>query len=80
MISEIKYWIADKLFAKELDDAYFMGIREGARMTKAEMSYRLDLKENVYSLTKTQKIGYAKAKEIIATSSETIQKASQSWR
>jgi hypothetical protein len=28
---EIKYWIADKLFEDELDEAFELGIREGGR-------------------------------------------------
>ena len=29
--SELKYWIADKLFEDELDEAFELGIREGGR-------------------------------------------------
>lgn len=29
--AEIKYWIADKLFEDELDEAFELGIKEGRR-------------------------------------------------
>lgn len=30
-LAEIRYWIADRLFTEDLDDAFNMGIREGQR-------------------------------------------------
>jgi hypothetical protein len=32
-MKDIKYWIADFMFSKELDESYEMGIREGQRAT-----------------------------------------------
>lgn len=60
---EIKYQIADKLFAYELDDAYRMGIRAGVTHATRRISFDLELKANAQHITKTQRIGYDKAVE-----------------
>ena len=62
---EVKYQIADKLFTYELDDAYQMGIREGATFSTRKISFNLELKRNRQDMTKTQQIGYDKAVEIL---------------
>jgi hypothetical protein len=56
-MSEIKYWIADKFFGKELDDAYELGVRYGRQIELSK--FRITM--NMYKpkdLTKTQSIGY----------------------
>ena len=58
-MSDFKYWVADKLFAKELDDAYALGIREGASFAVHQISFSLDKDEP--EQTKTQAIGYQNA-------------------
>lgn len=58
-MSDFKYWIADKLFKNELDDAYALGIREGASFAVHQISFALDKDEP--EQTKTQAIGYQNA-------------------
>lgn len=60
---EIKYQIADKVFTHELDEAYQMGIREGATYATRKITFNIELKRNRQDMTKTQKIGYEKAIE-----------------
>ena len=38
-LREVKYQIADKLFCKEMDEAYSMGIRVGAEFAARKMSF-----------------------------------------
>lgn len=64
-LSDIKYEIADKLFARELDEAYEHGIRAGAEYATRTISFRVNVKEAAQGLTKTQKIGYDKANAIV---------------
>jgi hypothetical protein len=56
---ELKYRIADKLFDRELNDAYEMGVREGVTHTLREIGFGLQLGET--KLTKAQTAGYDKA-------------------
>lgn len=58
---EVKYQIADKLFTYELDDAYQMGIREGATYATRKITFNIELKRSRMDMTKTQQIGYDKA-------------------
>jgi hypothetical protein len=60
-----KYEIADRLFAKELDEAYDMGIRIGAEYATYHLFFRTKTKVDSLGLTKTQKIGYERAIEIM---------------
>lgn len=64
-LSELKYQIADKLFAKELDEAYGMGMRIGAEFATRIISFRVNLNSEKIKLTKTEKQGYLKALDII---------------
>ena len=64
-LSEIKYQIADKLFAKELDEAYSMGIRVEAEYATRIISFRVNLNSEKIKLTKTEKQGFLKALDII---------------
>jgi hypothetical protein len=59
---ELKYRIADKLFDRELNDAYEMGVREGVTHTLRELGFTLKLGADD-KLTKAQAVGYAKALE-----------------
>jgi glycine cleavage system H lipoate-binding protein len=59
--AELKYKIADKLFEKEMDEAYEMGVREGATHTLRELAFSLKLGEQDAKLTKAQATGYQKA-------------------
>ena len=62
-MSSLKYWIADKFFTKELDDAYQMGIRYGRALEVTEFKIAMEIyKPN--NLTKTQALGYDRAVEI----------------
>ena len=61
----IKYQIADKLFAFELDEAYDMGIRMGAEYATHVISFRTKLNSEKIKLTKTEKQGYEKAIQVI---------------
>lgn len=71
---EIKYRIADKLFERQLDEAYEMGIRVGAEYATRTISFRVGVKEASQELTKTQKIGYDKANEIVQSCKPDIHK------
>ena len=64
-MNELKYRIADLLFAKELDEAYEMGIRAGAEYATRTIAFRVNLKANADTMTKTQKQGYQVAVEIV---------------
>lgn len=72
---ELKYQIADKLFAYELDEAYALGVRAGAEFAARTISFELGIKEVRQELTKTQKIGYDKAMAIVQERKEHIRKS-----
>jgi len=55
--SDLKYEVADKLFGKELDEAYKMGIRIGAEYATRKLSFEVSLKRRL-TLTKTEERGY----------------------
>ena len=79
---ELKYQIADKLFAKELDEAFDMGLREGARFATSTISFKVYLKESKEDLTKTQAVGYRKAMSIVEDCKTEIREATGAnvWR
>ena len=62
--AELKYQIADKIFCKELDEAYLMGIRVGAEFAARKLSFEVNLKRHI-KLTKVEERGYDKAIEAI---------------
>ena len=64
-LSELKYQIADKLFTKELDEAYDMGIRAGAEFATRTLSFRVGLNAEKIKLTKVERSGYEKAIQVI---------------
>ena len=55
--SDFKYEVADKLFGKELDEAYKMGIRIGSEYATRKLSFEVSLKRCL-TLTKTEERGY----------------------
>ena len=55
--SDFKYEVADKLFGKELDEAYKMGMRIGAEYATRKLSFEVSLKRCL-TLTKTEERGY----------------------
>ena len=63
MLSDIKYWIADLLFTKELDDAYRLGVKAGTNQSLATQAFRVGYRRP--ELTKTELKGYLKAVEIM---------------
>jgi len=63
--SDLKYEVADKLFGKELDEAYKMGIRVGAEYATRKLSFEVSLKRRL-TLTKTEERGYDYAIEAVA--------------
>lgn len=73
-LSDIKYEIADKLFARELDEAYEHGIRAGAEYATRTISFKVGLKGESKELTKTQKLGYDKANAVVQACKDDIRK------
>jgi len=65
-LREIKYQVADKLFCKEMDEAFQMGVREGATFATRMISTDLSVKEMRIQMTKTEKKGYQKAQDLVA--------------
>ena len=53
--TEFKYWIADKLFERELDEAFEMGLREGAR--RQRVSTLTDLRTQLETAPKSNHPG-----------------------
>ena len=62
---EVKYQIADKVFKYEMDEAFQMGIREGATFSTRKITFAVELKADRLNMTKTQKLGYQKAIDIV---------------
>lgn len=58
---ELKYQIADRLFAKELDDAYHMGLRYGTEYSTRTLLFHVKLEREKKGLTPAQRVGYEKA-------------------
>lgn len=71
MLEDLRYNIADKLFARELDDAFDMGKREGARVATRKISFVINLKNK--DLTKAQQVGYDKALVALHTAKEEVE-------
>lgn len=67
-MKELRYKIADWLFARELDEAFDMGIREGQRRLSSELRVRMGYKKTraeELGMTKTQAIGYERCMEVV---------------
>lgn len=67
-MTELRYKIADLLFARELDEAFEMGIREGQRRLSSQLRVELGYKRTraaATGMTKTQAIGYDRCAEVV---------------
>ena len=64
-LSELKYQIADKLFTKELDEAFRHGMQEGAQYATTWITMRVEINKDRIKMSKTQVAGYEKALEVI---------------
>jgi hypothetical protein len=63
MFNRIKYWIADKLFERELDEAFDMGIGEGMRRLQLSLVTRVSALEA--EAPKSKLPGIAAVKETV---------------
>lgn len=67
-MKELRYRIADRLFSRELDEAFQLGLKEGKRRLASELRVRMDYKRTraaELGMTKTQKIGYDRCAEVV---------------
>ena len=68
MFSEWKYRIADRLFERELDEAFFLGIKEGKSRQASHLRVLMEYKKTrsrELGMTKTQAIGYDRCVEVV---------------
>lgn len=68
MFRELKYKIADRLFERELDEAFFLGIKEGKSRQASRLRVLMEYKKTrsrELGMTKTQAIGYDKCVEVV---------------
>jgi hypothetical protein len=65
MFHEVKYFIADRLFNYELDEAFRHGMQEGAQYATTWITMRAEINKDRIKMTKTQVAGYEKALEVI---------------
>lgn len=77
---ELKYRIADFLFARELDDAYALGLKYGAEFATRRISFAVSLKSDSSLMTKTQRIGYDKAVQIVQDTKRVVEQETGSRR
>ena len=63
MLNKVKYWIADKLFERELDEAFEMGIGEGMRRIQLSLVTRVTALES--EAPKSKLPGIAAVKETL---------------
>lgn len=62
---EFKYWIGDRLFNYELDEAFRHGMQEGAQYATTWITMRVEINKDRIKMSKTQLAGYEKALEVI---------------
>jgi hypothetical protein len=75
-MSELKYWIADRFFTKELDDAFRLGVKAGTNQAASTIAFRVGLKR--VQLTKTEEKGYDKAlQSLVDARSEVVSKVGE---
>lgn len=75
-MSELKYWIADRLFSRELDDAFRLGVKSGVNQAASTIAFRVGLKRVV--MTKTEEKGYDKAlQNLAAARTEVVSKVGE---
>ena len=68
MLRELKYKIADRLFERELDEAFFHGIKEGKSRQASKLRVHMNYKKTrakETGMTKTQAIGYDRCMEVV---------------
>jgi hypothetical protein len=53
--TEFKYWIADRFFTEELDEAFNLGLKEGAR--RQRVTHIIDLKAHMETAAKSNQPG-----------------------
>ena len=70
----LRYEIFDLIAGDLLDEAYEHGIKTGAEYATRTISFRVGLKGESKELTKTQKLGYDQANEVIQSCKEDIRK------
>lgn len=72
-MKDLRYWIADKLFCKELDDAFDLGKRTGEVIVRNSARHIIaELEHKRKHMTKPQDQGYARALEIVRDEFELI--------
>lgn len=62
-LTEIKYWIADRFFTEELDEAFNLGLREGAR--RQRVTNITDLRSHLETAPKSNHAGLNLAIELL---------------
>ena len=67
-----KYDLADRLFPKQMDEAYEQGVRIGAEYAARLMSFMVVEAEEKTKLTKPQKVGYEVARAAIRDAKKKI--------
>mgnify|MGYP000082508580 CR=1 FL=1 len=72
--ADLRYEIADILFGRELDDAYAMGIREGATIACRKMIFDVDVNAEKIKMTPTEKKGYEKSKQVLQDTRKEIKR------
>ena len=71
--------ILEKLFRKQLDEAFERGVREGATYAMRTISFKVNDENNQKEMTKTQKIGYGKAVELITEAKHEVRGRTGAW-
>jgi hypothetical protein len=62
---DIKFWIVDRLFEYELDEAFRHGIQEGAQYATTWLSMRTQINAERIKMTKVERKGYDKCLDVI---------------
>lgn len=66
--AEIRYKVADRLFERELDEAFDLGRKAGRQMQAAHLRVQMDYKRTrnlEMGMTKTQALGYDRCMEVV---------------
>ncbi len=72
VLSDIKYELAEVVFAKELDETHRRAFNAGVVYATRKISFEADINANKVIMTKTEKKGYEKCLMIIQTSRERL--------
>ena len=68
MFRELRYKIADRLFERELDEAFALGLKEGKSRQASKLRVQMEYKKarsRETGMTKTQAIGYDRCMEVV---------------